>query len=477
MKNKLIGILVYKDDVILDVLRWDFGPWPDVSLTTIFPDITHAIWQKDAIIVSSSLVTNGLIKDVLIVTSPIRFSDQIVSQVKIYDKSSMQQEKLVYLPSLGGSIDMDAILMDNVEAMCVHRLDGSILIVNAAFERMFDWTADEITHASTSFIPESLKEQWHDCLSLLQAGITMPSIETSRSRRDGRMLDVRLAMAPIMDDQAQLFAVLCFLRDITPIKRLEQNFSKSVAELRVAEKKLREKDKLSIVGTMAAGMAHEIRNPLTSIQGFVQLIADRLQDDPVLLRYVHIVIDEVKRANHLLVDFLQLSRMRPINVIESSLSEVVNDVVTSLEFIAKEKNVRVEVVVEGTQEAHRMLFDENQIKQVLHNIIKNAIEASFHAGIVTVIVGKDYLSHEGYVEVIDQGDGMKREDIDRLGIPFFSTKKGGTGLGLSVSYSIIQAHQGRIEVDSTVKKGTKFRICLPDKEKLQAMKTRQDADT
>jgi signal transduction histidine kinase len=94
-----------------------------------------------------------------------------------------------------------------------------------------------------------------------------------------------------------------------------------------------------------------------------------------------------------------------------------------------------------------------------------------------VIVGKDYLSHEGFVEVIDQGKGMNREEIDRLGIPFFSTKKGGTGLGLSVSYSIIQAHHGRIEVDSTVRGGTKFRICLPDNEKLQAMKSRQDADT
>jgi signal transduction histidine kinase len=235
-----------------------------------------------------------------------------------------------------------------------------------------------------------------------------------------------------------------------------------IDELQHTQNVLREKEKLALVGQMAAGMAHEVKNPLTSVRGFAQLLMDDCAADKELKRdYLEIILEEADRACGVISDFLQLARPAPPSLVQydmNCLLEEIMDLVGPQAFI---KNCTVRC--EAAAGLPFCWIDPPQVKQVLLNMCQNAIEAMPDGGEIVLRATHLSTAREMIIEIEDHGCGIAVEDLGKIGLPFYTTKESGSGLGLSVSYSIIQAHGGRTEVYSQEGHGTIFRIYLPEK--------------
>ncbi|WP_222428052.1 PAS domain-containing sensor histidine kinase [Sporomusa sp. KB1] len=216
-------------------------------------------------------------------------------------------------------------------------------------------------------------------------------------------------------------------------------------------------ERMICVNQLAAGIAHEIRNPLTSIKGFIQLMA-RHGDRPVSLEHLEIIISEIGRIDNLISEFQMLSRPLKEPLVEKiNVYKLVNDVLLLMEGQFHNKNIAFPPqlpLIGGC-----VLGDADQLKQVFINLVKNALEATPVGG--NVILAANCQQDMIAVTVENDGDGIEPEIIEKLGTPFFTTKANGTGLGLSVCYSIVQNHGGKIIISSLTGRKTVFTVLLP----------------
>ncbi|MEK3881918.1 ATP-binding protein [Paenibacillus sp. PL2-23] len=236
---------------------------------------------------------------------------------------------------------------------------------------------------------------------------------------------------------------------------------KDVSEYKQIEQSALQNDKLAMLGKIAAAIAHEIRNPLTSIRGFIQLLR------PYLLEvgkeeYARIILTEIDRANNIIYEFLNSSKPSAPMKQATSIEHLIREVVMLTESESLLRNC--EITVESQLSDAMVSIDIKQVKQVILNLLKNALDAVEEVrhnrrGKIDILLSSD----GQYVRVIikDNGNGMDKATMSRLFDPFFTTKEEGTGLGLSVSYRIIRNHGGAIRVDSQVGDGTEFSIYLP----------------
>lgn len=233
---------------------------------------------------------------------------------------------------------------------------------------------------------------------------------------------------------------------------------RDITSLRQAEERLSRTEKLSVVGELSASVAHEIRNPLTSLKGFVQLL---LKEDSKHQFYYQIMHDELDRINHIVGELLLLAKPQLLKYSTVSIKKILNDVVSLVGVEASLYNVQIE---EDYPKNEILLECEpNQIKQLFINIIKNSIEASNSGGLVKVGLEK-LEDHQICITIKDEGCGISKDRLEKLGEPFYSSKEKGTGLGLTVSYKIVQSHKGKIQFDSEKDVGTTVTIVLPQKQ-------------
>jgi two-component system NtrC family sensor kinase len=240
--------------------------------------------------------------------------------------------------------------------------------------------------------------------------------------------------------------------------RLYENLKQSQLTLRRA-------DRLSSLGLLTAGLAHEIRNPLVAIRTFTQLLPERYDDAEFREVFHGLALKEVDRICGLINDLLSFARPSRPNVAEENLNDVVDGVARMLENQAKEKNVKI--TREFSVDLPKAWFDREQLKQVFMNLILNAIQAMRDGGLL-VIATRVASDGDGsasrpcvQAEVRDTGIGIPEENLERIFDPFFTNKDGGSGLGLSISHQIIEEHGGRILVRSKIKEGTSFFVNLP----------------
>lgn len=231
---------------------------------------------------------------------------------------------------------------------------------------------------------------------------------------------------------------------------------RDVTDKKLTEEKLRRTEKLSVVGELAASVGHEIRNPLTSLKGFVQMF---LEDDTTTKHrpYYEIMLNELDRINHIVGELLILAKPQKISFSKHSVNDIVTDVLSLLETQANMNNVKIQY-----NETQDIVIDcsEHQLKQLFINIVKNAIEASEEHKVVSVSIKKKE-TDKVLVVVEDHGFGLSEEFLARIGEPFYSSKEKGTGLGLTVSMKIVEQHQGNINFKSEKNVGTKVEITLP----------------
>lgn len=216
-------------------------------------------------------------------------------------------------------------------------------------------------------------------------------------------------------------------------------------------------EKLAIVGQLAAGAAHEIRNPLTSVRGFIQLLQKEMSSSPKA-EYIDIIIAEIDRVNAIINEFLKLAKPVTPKRVSCSLGDIFGEIRVLLESEAFLKNVDF---VEEIDHLPAILVDKEQIKQVLINIIQNSFDAMPQGGKLIVRAVAEPMEGAIKISINDSGFGMDRDIVEKIFKPFYTTKESGTGLGLSVSRQIIENHGGRIEVDSAPGKGTTTNIYLP----------------
>jgi signal transduction histidine kinase len=232
--------------------------------------------------------------------------------------------------------------------------------------------------------------------------------------------------------------------DITDEKRIED--------------KIQELEKLSVVGELAAGIAHEIRNPLTSLIGFTQVIKERV-NDVVIQEYLGIMMSELDRINNIVNEFMFIAKPNEnMKVGDTNINSIISNVIKFMEPQSNLKGIRVDFDFQSTITAE---CDHNQIKQVLINLIQNAIEATADIN-EDIKISLINISNEKYlIQIIDRGSGITNDRLKRLFEPFYSTKEKGTGLGLMICRRIVELHQGTIEFKSDLGAGTVVKITLP----------------
>jgi signal transduction histidine kinase len=239
-------------------------------------------------------------------------------------------------------------------------------------------------------------------------------------------------------------AMLCF-RDVTEEKKFQREIIQS--------------EKLAVVGQLAAATAHEIRNPLTSIKGFLQLLEHRVkgyQHATELGEYTRIMVEEVDRMEKIIRDFLLMTKPSDVMREMVDLNSIIDRMLVLVQNQAILRNIQLVTELSPLTEVK---MHKEAIQQVILNLMQNSLEAMNIGGTLTIRTHED--EEFVAVQVIDTGIGMTEEEIANLGSPFYSTKTEGTGLGLTVSSKIVREHRGKLDVESEKGVGTTITVRLP----------------
>ncbi|MBG9448052.1 histidine kinase [Cytobacillus firmus] len=335
----------------------------------------------------------------------------------------------------------------NTEIVFMTDLHGTITKVNPQFKAVTGYSPDETLGKNINdIIPAPYKTKAIEDFTGILEDKQPKTCEFDYNHKNGSKLTIQCTALPLIVN-GQIAGVIGYGKDVT--------------KLRQAEERLRRTEKLSVVGELSASVAHEIRNPLTSLKGFVQLM--QLEDEKHQF-YYQIMQEELDRINHIVGELLLLAKPQDICFTKADVQKILFNVISLLKTEASMHNVQIEFLLKS--DVYTIECEPNQLKQLFINIIKNAIEASNEGGKVTVtLLAED---HQLTILVKDTGCGMSEDRLNRIGEPFYSSKEKGTGLGLTVSFKIVQSHNGSIHFNSKKGRGTEAVIKLPVKKQTPA---------
>ncbi|MDR6879780.1 PAS domain S-box protein [Bacillus sp. 3255] len=339
-----------------------------------------------------------------------------------------------------------SLVEHNPDAIFTLDLKGNVTSVNNATEKITGYPEAAFSYRSLS--PFVRAEDKKKALQLFARALKgeSNSIEMTLTLQTGKIIEINLKMVPIIIHE-QVNGVYGIAKDITERKRTEELLLKT--------------EKLSIVGQLAAGVAHEIRNPLTSLRGFVQLLQSKVTGYE---SYFEIMISELDRINDIVSEFMVIAKPSIVHFQMKDVRKIAHDVISLLETQAILNNVVIHT--EMAPDLPLINCEENQLKQVFINILKNAIEAMPEGG--NIVIQLQTAGSQVFIRFTDEGCGIAEERLAVLGEPFYTTKEKGTGLGLMVCHKIVEAHQGSLQIRSEVDKGTTVDLILPIGTKKQA---------
>jgi len=213
-------------------------------------------------------------------------------------------------------------------------------------------------------------------------------------------------------------------------------------------------DRLNIIGEMAAGIAHEIRNPMTTVRGLLQFIGNK-QEFAKQKENFDLMITEIDRANSIITEFLSLAKNRAMEFSENNLNDIIHDIYPLLQADALRNNCEIHLTLDNIP---NVSVDPNSIRQLILNLVRNGIDAIQESGIIDIHTQTN--GTKVYLSIKDSGTGIPPEIKDQLGTPFFTTKEKGTGLGLAICFRIVQRHSATLTIDSELGKGAVFTIAF-----------------
>ena len=320
---------------------------------------------------------------------------------------------------------------------------GKIAAFNRSAESILQLSAQEVLGQEADRIipPELLAEINH---SKNQANVIEKEIECKTA--DGKMVPLEIAASSLKDENNVFLGNVLLFRDLTEVRTLRREVARS--------------QRLASVGRLAAGVAHEIRNPLSSIKGFATYFKERYPDRPEDQQTADIMIQEVDRLNRVVGQLLEFAS--PISVKRQSISlqALLKDSIRLIEDRAAEKNISIQTRNDAGIDA--AWGDPDRINQILLNLYLNAIDAMQNGGELSVQFSSEGDSQEICIKVSDTGCGINPEYLSRVFDPYFTTKSSGTGLGLAIAHNIVETMDGRIKVESHKKRGTTFTVTLPN---------------
>ncbi|WP_078427290.1 PAS domain S-box protein [Alkalihalobacterium alkalinitrilicum] len=423
-EKELIG---KKTQVIPDEYKDEYFHFTNMALAGKKVQIEETIRRKKDGTSFSVSITKSPIKDkngvVIGAASIIR---DITAQKRIeqqLEENKQRYQSLFYAnPDLVYSLD----------------INGVFLNVNPVVDKIIGYAPEELVGKKYDL--------WVDKKSLKNTKLyfkkalkgVSQTYETIVNHKNGHKVTLKVTNVPIVINEA-IVGVFGISKDITKRKRTEEYIRKT--------------ERLTAIGKLAAGIAHEIRNPLTSVKGFLQFMREQSNDKS----YFDLMLVEIDRIELITNEFLILAKPQVKNYNYKSVDSILYSFLPLIETQAILNNVQI--VTEIEKHLPNIYCDVNQIKQVFLNIIKNSIESMSNGGEIKITVKK---SHEYIlISIKDQGCGIQPDRLRTIGEPFYSTKEKGTGLGLMVSFNIIKEHHGDIHIQSELEKGTQVNILLP----------------
>jgi two-component system sensor histidine kinase HydH len=262
---------------------------------------------------------------------------------------------------------------------------------------------------------------------------------------DGRTIPMDISVSRLAGDDGVSMGHIILFSDLTEIQELKREVERS--------------QRLASLGRIAAGIAHEIRNPLSSIKGFATYFGERYRDIPEDRKTAEIMVEEVERLNRVIGQLLEFARPLAVKKKSTSMETTIHHSLKMIERDAQAKHIKVETdLSHNVPEVH---IDPDRMNQVFLNLYLNAIEAMEDGGTLSVGLNQREDHKSVRITVSDTGSGIKKEDLVHVFDPYFTTKQSGTGLGLAIVHRIIEAHKGEVRVESETGKGTSVTIILP----------------
>ena len=321
--------------------------------------------------------------------------------------------------------------------------DERVMVFNDTAEKLLGRTSTEVIgRPSSEILPPA-------CMDMLrELGKERPIVEKELvcAVGEGRTVPLEVIAAVLRDDEGALIGRIALVRDLSELQHLRSEVERS--------------QRLAAVGSLAAGVAHEIRNPLSSLKGFATYFRQRYGGVPDDVKIADIMIQEVDRLNRVISELLEFSRPMELKRTKKDLAGLVRHTLGTIEGQLRDKGITVkEDMSPGLPEA---AVDPDRMTQVFLNLFLNAMAAMDREGILSVGVARQD-GRTLRVSVSDTGTGVRKEDLGRVFDPYFTTKSSGTGLGLAIVHRIVEAHGGEIRLESEPGKGTTFTILLPIK--------------
>jgi len=359
------------------------------------------------------------------------------------------------------------IIHYSVQAFAFGYGDGRFLYFNKAFRELTGYSKEELR--DMSWVLDLTPREWRTCdvkvfQDLQRTGLPQ-RYEKEYLRKDKKILPIDFIIHKIHNNQANEPYYYFFVTDISQRKDVEKELKLHNDILINSNKELTNEiaqlDRLNLMGQMAGGIGHEVRNPMTTVRGFLQMLCEKDKFDEEKDIF-NLMIEELDRANDIITQFLSLAQSDPDSkLINTDLNHIIKSIYPLI--LSDATKVDVNLILK-LEKLPILLLDEKEIRQVILNLVRNGLESMQLGGNLSI---RTFRERKNVVlGISDEGKGIPQEILANLGTPFVTTKEKGTGLGLSICYSIAKRHNAKIEVESS-SKGTTFyvKFNLPKKSK------------
>ena len=324
-------------------------------------------------------------------------------------------------------------------------LDGNIYTFNAAAAEITGYRLDEVQGKSINTLFGNIQESIDLSLAAAGEGEAPPRFETDLQTPEGFAVRIGYSVSLLFSEQHEATGLIITFQDLTEIRSMEES--------------VRRKDRLAAVGRVAAGLAHEIRNPLGAMRGAIQVLESNMPAESMQTSLMDIILKESDRLNSIIKNFLGYARPMAATFFDTDVGEAINDTMTLLKHSPDVKDHH-KLTVKTPEEPLTISADISQLKQIFWNLARNALQAMPNGG--ELVVGVETLPNNRIrITFEDTGIGMSPDQVEQLFEPFSTSTTGGTGLGLSIVYQIVKDHNGAINVRSRKGEGTVITVDLP----------------